>query len=409
MTDTSVNIAKYIFHGKRGCSREDLDAALEKAYRFLPRQALFQHACQVKEKPDLPKNQLLSTLKRYNKQQLKSLLEEFVDQFALYPTTVENFLGCTRSERKRWQQEKKLKIVGYREFDYGEFPVFDCLSIVSITPATLEKWRKKIEQDKAKKKKEAVKKAQKTKKLHEAKRAIVKFQYEVACQEWAEKAPDAIWTLKLAYWTIYASRWAKTYQLKARKATKYEANYLAQKEIWYDFKNQAIAILACSPYAQLGFYRPENPDKIYRNYYWCDEYEIPTKKKFEIINWDDRTGRVKVAVEYGRSKDYYSLYCLTLLIPGIKETFSFHSPFDVAFKNFPPIFDLPFVEQQEAYEGVFRFGRELSEDEMITHSEKLVRQQLEHCLENFSDYNLAQAREHKWNQIHQEAILRRTS
>lgn len=96
------------------------------------------------------------------------------------------------------------------------------------------------------------------------------------------------------------------------------------------------------------------------------------------------------------------------MILGIEETFSFHSPFDPAFDSFPPIFDLPLVDH-EASEGLFRFGRALRDDEMVTHSEKLVRQQLEHCLENFSDYNLAQARKHKWEQIYREAILRRTS
>ena len=70
--------------------------------------------------------------------------------------------------------------------------------------------------------------------------------------------------LELAFWTMWASRWAKLNELKKRRArTEEEKNSYAESvDAWYSFKDDALRVLSQSLLAKVSFYRPENPDKV---------------------------------------------------------------------------------------------------------------------------------------------------
>lgn len=197
----------------------------------------------------LKKEELLNFICQLSSNQLIYFTEKHKNVFALYPNELEEFLGCSHNERKRWQEEGKLKIIEYREFDYGEFPVYDCLDSLLITPKTVEQWRKDYQEKVAGNRSRGAKKAQETHKLNSVKKQIFKFQYEEAITNWKSRAADAIGTLKLAYWTMYLSRLAKYFQFKAINAIKYEDVYRQKSQDYYELKNKAIAILVRSPYA----------------------------------------------------------------------------------------------------------------------------------------------------------------
>jgi uncharacterized HAD superfamily protein len=315
------------------------------------------------------KEKVVAQVLTLNRDELTRLVNHYPSYFALYPNQVELILKCTKLERKRWAEEKKLTVVAYKDFDYGEFAIYDLLRTLTITEDTITQWREDYQQTIKENRQKGSVKAKLTKQKNLARKAIFKFQYEQAIKQWLTLAPQAIGTLKLAYWTVYVNRWAKTYQLRANNAKKHWEDYSDRSEFFYELKNQAIEILSVSPYTALGFYRPVFHSK-------------------EGI------------------KDYYSLFYLELAIPGVEEIFSFHTPYTIGDDFFPNPEELPRIEHTEQ-EGLFRFGRPLTEDEMIVHTEKTVLDNFNEILTNFSDYNIEQQKLLKWQEVKQRAQQRR--
>ena len=68
--------------------------------------------------------------------------------------------------------------------------------------------------------------------------------------------------------------------------------------------------------------------------------------------------------------------------------------------------ELPLVNHQEN-EGLFRFGRPLEDDELVTHTEKTVLDNFQDAVANFHDINLEQERAIVWAKYHQEWQQRR--
>lgn len=89
------------------------------------------------------------------KSEIKEFCETFQKEIALNPSEVQKILGCNVTERKRWAEDGRLKVVGEDSIkSYGKwitFNKFDYYQICyEITPEKISKWR---EGDKAKKRK----------------------------------------------------------------------------------------------------------------------------------------------------------------------------------------------------------------------------------------------------------------
>src|SRR5205085_7461991 len=88
--------------------------------------------------------------------------------------------------------------------------------------------------------------------------------WQQTIDEWKQKGSvELVLVLVLAYWTLWASRLAKENHVKALNGKKHAALYATRRDVWYERKNQAMLLLAQTPYARLSFYRPPDPDKEY--------------------------------------------------------------------------------------------------------------------------------------------------
>lgn len=217
-------------------------------------------------------------------------------------------------------------------------------------------------------------------------------EFEAIRKDWYKSGFEKGSMMELAYWTMWANRWAKLNEVKewAAKRMDTREKYAGKKESWYGKKNEAIKVLASSGFGKLSFYRPADPDKIH--VYFCDHHfeEFREERSYGIYErvmdayWCnpkkyERCPDCTVEKEH----DYYSLYFLEI---GDDECrFSFHTPFPIG-KNFLPSKKvIPSIEQEED-EGMFRFGRPLNPEEVVTHTEKLVEKKLGEALEQAKKY-----------------------
>ena len=226
-----------------------------------------------------------------------------------------------------------------------------------------------------------------TKKENQKKRKIFLSEFSAQLKEWSKLNPELCAMLRLAYWTVFVSRWAKKNQLRARAARKEEriTQYEKAASSWYSAKNKAIAVLAVSPFSKLSFYRPENPDKVH--VWFCEEHMEELREESRWFGYTrpidayymepekyDSCPKCEIDVQ----KDYYSLYYLEIEADGYR--YSFHTPYPIGKKFLPSDKTLPKVGHEENEDSVFRFGRPVDEEEMVTHSEKLVSKKFEEAL-----------------------------
>ena len=306
--------------------------------------------------------------------------EVFVQELAVGPSELETLLACTPSERKRWISDGKLPVLGYRAFrKAGQdllYPVHDRRCILSLTQAKIARWRGEHRKLVDLHRKTGAQKAQFSRKANQqARRDFFTSLEEMVC-EWERcGSPQLAAALKLALWTQWASRWAKENQVKQLHAIKYQALYLERRDVWYARKNEAMAVLARTPYARLSYYRPEEADK------WslglCDEhYEMRKELDYENkwVFFADFGEEIRQCPRcHARvAKDYYALYHLEVAAAAFPELrFSFHVPYPIGKAFLPSPHALPRVEHAEQ-DGIFRFGRPLLEDEKVLYREKVV-------------------------------------
>ena len=190
-------------------------------------------------------------------------------------------------------------------------------------------------------------------------------------------SPKEATILKLAYWTVWISRWAKKNHVKALNARtdKKREEYTRRVKEYYKYKNMAVAKMARSSISTLSCYMPANPHKV--RAYLCDEHfeeyqdnsgGYETVKEYVLRQPKKYLNCPKCEVEYER--DYYVLYYLK--VSAGEYTFSFHTPYNIGKKFLPDKSLLPMIENQIEQEGIFRFGRAIQKDEEITHPEKTV-------------------------------------
>lgn len=316
------------------------------------------------------------------------LLDSFVFELAVGPTELEELLECSTVERKRWVKEGKIPILEYRTFRKAgqdlKYPVHDRRMILHIDQDDIQRWREEYSVQVQEHKKIGVQVAVERRKVNQH----LRQQFQVSWCEmvflWIQQGSlELAAVLQLAFWTAWASRWAKENHLKSLRGTKHALLYATRREEWYRRKNEALHILSQTPYTWLSFYRPENPDKI--TIRLCDEHYEEKIEGFYEDKWDFyavHRATIKscphcfVNVE----KDYYALYYLqitTAIFPEIH--FSFHTPYPLGKKLFPAPKTLPLVVHMEQ-DGIFRFGRILFPYEKITHREKDVQKYFEQAL-----------------------------
>ncbi len=308
------------------------------------------------------------------------LLETFPGELAIGPNEAQQLLKCTLTERRRWIKEGKLPVLEYRPFREGGrellYPVHDRLSIEGISQETVARWREEHQEAVSVRRKIRAQTAFERRRIHQQVRQEFFIAWQRGVEEWIRQgSAELASVLQLSYWTVWASRWAKEYHLKSLHAIKHSSQCVEQRELWYQRKNQAMRILARTPYAKLSYYRPANADK--RSLWLCAEhYEMKEERYYENI-WDfflEHSGLIRTCTQCSlqEEKDYYALYYLDISTEQFPELrFSFHIPYPIGKAWLPKPSLLPKVEHREQ-DGIFRFGRPLLEDERITYREQDV-------------------------------------
>ncbi|WP_293355508.1 hypothetical protein [Microcoleus sp. CAWBG51] len=317
--------------------------------------------------------------------------ETFKSELAVDPVELEAMLKCSAAERQQWIEQGRLPILEYRSFRKSgihlEYPVHDRRFILSLTPTDIDNWRKEPKGLIKNHRPTAEPINTENSEQNEQSRGAFSAAWEKIISDWKEQGSAEISaTFQLAYWTVWASRWAKENQLNSFKAIKsnevYEIYEIHQQE-WYERKNQAVKLLIEMPYAMLYFYRPPGADKLYLEL--CDDHQDMMKDDYYWDKWDFFYQNRKLVNKcrecvYCETKDYYSLYYLEIKSDKFPDfSFSYHTPYTIGRKFLPHPETLPAVDHVEQ-DGIFRFGRPLLEQEKVIHTEKDVLLKFEAAL-----------------------------
>jgi hypothetical protein len=317
------------------------------------------------------------------------LLAKFPYELAVEPVELEELLGCSKAERRRWVEEGKLPVLEFRQFRKGGrdllYAVHDRRAILALTQEEVASWREAHRQRVKEHREASIQAALEKKRINREKRNAFLAIWQQTVEEWQQQGiPELTALLELAYWTVWASRWAKQNHVKYLTARKYRDVYAERRDRWYERKNRAMLLFTHTPYARLSFYRPQDPDK--HRIWLCDEhYELKCEDLYENV-WDFyacNTSEIEqcpmCVVE--DEKDYYSLYHIEIATSELPDVlFSFHMPYPLGKQWFPPPEKLPSVIHVEQ-DGLFRFGRPLMAGERITHRERDVEVRFEQALE----------------------------
>jgi len=316
------------------------------------------------------------------------LLNTFPLELAVGPTELEELLNCSRAERRRWVEEGKIPVLEHRLFTKAGqhllYPVHDRRVILDISQDQIARWREEHQAQVLERRKQGASRAVERRKANLLTRQD--FQRSLFCiiEEWRHKGSLELATaFQLAYWTVWASRWAKENHVRYLRGTKHAALYATRRDTWYRRKNEAIRTLASLPYAHLSFYRPTNADKRYL--FLCGRHQQMKEDEYYHDLWDffyEHLYIIKTCPHcvINEEKDFYALYHIEVASPLFPDThFSFHMPYPIGRSWFPPPGKLPSVEHVEL-DGLFRFGRALFATEKITHREKDVLHYFEKAL-----------------------------
>jgi hypothetical protein len=333
-------------------------------------------------------------------QQLRTLLESdqrakarffdvFAQELAVEPWELETLLGCSKTERKQWLADGKLTPLTTRSvFKSGRelvYPVFDRRSIQRLSQEDIAGWRAEHVALVAMRRKTGAQKASSRRAQNEQARQNEFVMVEGVFSEWEHhEFPELAAVFRLAYWTMWASRWAKENHVRGIKAVKHQALYEQRRECWYARKDEALRVLTSSSYARIAFYRPDQADKITLSL--CDGHYQRMRRGFyegKRDFYDTHTKEIKtcpwchVIIEL----DYYSLYSFEIVSDVRPDMhFAFHIPYPSGVAYLPLPHSLPHVTQAEQEDGLFRFGRRLEEGEKILYREKDVDTQFTRAL-----------------------------
>ena len=348
----------------------------------------------------MKKAELFKELKKNvgsNKDYLREIHLKFASKFSMHPTDVEDLLGITKTERQHWTEDGKLKVATYGMFTkWGKnikYPRYDFLHTHSVTPSKLESWRTQREKEKKRNRKKAIKKAQITKKKNEdLQKQFFDEEWPKMLERWYQMDEGLGVSLQLSFWTMWISRWAKEMQLKSRRARAKKKEYIEIKDKFYEYKNESIANLIESPYSEVAFYRPDNPDRItYLEFcpkhfdWWLREREFDYVPKWEFYAFNQKAIHKCESCTVNIEKDYYSLFYIKVAHEELEDySFSFHTPYPLGKYFFPSIAEMKKVNHQEQ-EGLFRFGRSLFDEEKSIFRVNEVEEQFDKAMTKYKD------------------------
>lgn len=331
-----------------------------------------------------------------SKKVILNLIKTFPNTFIVHPSKLEEELGITKAERKLWTEEGKLKVHRYESFSkWGktlEYPLYSLYELLKLTDKNLESWRIQHSKQVGINRCEAVKKAVQTKEKHKSlQRGFYENEWVNILKKWNSIDTELSATLDLAYWTVWISRWAKEKQVKSIAAKTKQTEYNIKKEMYYQLKNESIELLSRSPFAKLTFYEPESSHKISNvelcsKHYddWCESREFEYIPIWQYFNWNQKEIKNCDNCSFNEQKHFYSLYYLSIHDESFPDVnFSFHTPYSIGSTFLPCKSELPKVKHQEQ-EGIFRFGRTITDEERIIFTEKETLRRFRDAKEHFT-------------------------
>lgn len=325
-------------------------------------------------------------------------LETFKEELAVEPEELEELLGCTQTERLRWINEGKLPILKYNFFfdEDGKgwkYPVHErrfVLKLLEDKDIIIQKWRDDYEARVKQKRQIASQTAAESRKRNQKARQDFVSAWDKIKSELRQKgSPEISAVLQLAYWTVWAERWAKENELKIAKAKSYDWFYRQNKKEWYDRRNQALDFLSKTPWATLSFYRPENADYISldlctKHFKMMLNSDFLNRWEFFSFNQDMilKCRRCK----YMEIKDLYSGYYLEIKTEQFPEfSFSFYTRYWMGKTFWPSPESLPKLNRIHRYD-IFRYSRPLLEAEKIVLRESDVLANFEKAFADAKGY-----------------------
>lgn len=310
----------------------------------------------------------------------RRLCETHRKSLALSSLDVERRLAITRAERQRWTHEQRLPVVCYETMGNNgralNLPRYAYDEIVRLTPDVTEQWRNQWRA-----------------------RAADKHRDRRRTKWAATHDPYALATLEVSLWTMWASRWAKRNQMIKEKELRTQTGiYEARARQWYEKKDCAVALLASTPYARLSKYIPDSM-------YWesvdlCDHHlnELQDKSTHSDANSRDRLIKEKASdiracedCVVHTHEDHKKLYYIEILVTGVNDKFSFHTPYARGAEFLPDFEILPTVEHDGGEYGEFRFGRSVKRKEMMLFPEEDVERNLDAAMDKLRVFTSAGA------------------
>jgi hypothetical protein len=316
------------------------------------------------------------------------LLDTFPQELAVGPTELEDLLQCSRVERRRWIKEGKIPVLEYRSFRKAGremlYPVHDRRVILNISQDEIAQWREAYQIQVHTHRSAAAQTAVERRKANQHVRQLFLASWQATVEEWMlYGSPELAVVLKLAYWTVWASRWAKENHSKFLRSVKNTMLYASERDEWYTRKNEAMRVLMRAPYAQLSFYQPEKADRRFLRL--CEKHYALKRAGYYNDIWGffyENIADVKQCHQcvIKMEKDFYALYYLEIKAEAFPNLhFSFHMPYPIGKSWFPAPEQLSKVEHLEQ-DGLFRFGRSLFGSEKVTHRERDVLIHFEQAL-----------------------------
>jgi hypothetical protein len=323
-------------------------------------------------------------------------LETFEYELAVDPEELDELLGCNPTERIRWINEGKIPILRHNFFvEDGiiwKYPLHERRFVISLSQdkAKIQKWRDDYEALIKRKRQIASQAATETRKRNKKARQDFISSWDGIKSEWRQKgSPEISAVLQLAYWTVWAERWAQENALKTYKARTNYFIYSQRRKEWQDRRNQAVEFLWKTPWSKLFFYRPKKADKISIDLchkHLLMRYRSDFYNKWEYFYYNRETVLKCPHCDYSEEKDYYSLYYLEIKTEQFPEfSFSFQTPHPTGQTFLPNPETLPKLYHIHR-DDIFRDGRALLEQEKIVLRENDVLANFEKALADAKGY-----------------------
>lgn len=321
------------------------------------------------------------------------------------PRELEAALGCTRAERRRWVAEGRLPLCAtmrlyLKTYRWVEVKLVDRRAVAALAPGEVESWRADHQQLVIERRRAGIASGRQRRAQTLALQRQAVHDVEQLQVSWLEQSGGdllAVAALTVAHWTVWASRRAKWHRVEAayigadqimghgnglttRRPPTRQWN---QERRWYSLKDQALRLLAHTSWLQVSWYQPVRPwiEELCGDHYddWCEErsYLHTSFGDYVLQHEKDLTRCPRCT----RDPFHYALYSLELRLPFLKDVFyGFHVPYSIGKAYLPKPERLACVVEEEASEGLFRFGRPLENEEVAKYSASFIERHLTRAL-----------------------------